>query len=229
VLGQLAAQAAAAGISAPRDAIENHLEVAYGTPAKGDMAGADTFEILSGYFKPYAAVRHVHYGAQAALELGNDAPLESIETIDLWTYEEAATYCGIRQPRTPLQAQFSLSFGLAAMLRWGDLDPSVYRSPSFEDPLTRALERKIVIHVEPAWTQRNVRAARVRLGLTPGHTVEREVSAVRGDPSLPWSESELRQKFLTYCRGSLSEERALSLAHHILEAPLQAAIFPERH
>ena len=61
MLGQMSAQAAAAGISAPANAIENHLQVVYQKPAPQGWQGSDDFEILSGYFKPYAAVRHVHH------------------------------------------------------------------------------------------------------------------------------------------------------------------------
>ena len=227
MLGRMAAQAAAAGISAPHDAVDEHLRVAYGAQAAAaSMAPVDTFEILSGYVKEYAAVRHVHYGARAALELRRSAPAESIRGIELWTYSEALTYCGIRAPATALQAQFSLSFGVAAMLRCGHLDPDVYASPLFTDPLMRALEKKVVVHVEPAWTPQHIRAARLRLELSDGHTVEHVITAVRGDASLPWTESDLTAKFARYCAGSLSAHRSAELARHILHAPPDAAVFP---
>lgn len=228
MLGQMAAHAAAAGISAPRNAIAVYLQVA--TPGQrgcGDTAGPDVFEIVSGYFKRFAAVRHVHYGAQAALDLRPGAPPEGIARINLWTYQEALTYCSIREPRTPLQAQFSLSFGVAAMLRWGHLDPAVYRSPDFDDPLLKSLERKVVIHVGSSPQSPEGRWARIQLVLTGGEIVEGTALAVRGDASLPWSEADLRDKFMAFCRGSLDVERAQFLADHILHAPLQATIFAE--
>ena len=61
MLGQMSAQAAAAGISAPANAIENHLQVVYQKPAPPAWQGTDDFEILSGYFKPYSVVPHSHY------------------------------------------------------------------------------------------------------------------------------------------------------------------------
>ena len=144
MLGQMAAQAAAAGNSAPANAIETHLQVAYQKPAPPGWEGSDDFEILSAYFKPYAAVRHVHYGAHAALALRAQFDLDMLEHIDLWVYQEALTYCGVRQPQTPLQAQFSLSFGVAAMLRWGQACRSIEprKRPSAQNPsdgLTKCL------------------------------------------------------------------------------------------
>jgi len=224
VLGRMAAQSAAVGITAPRDAVESYARVAYERASVTIDADVRSFEILSGYFKEYAAVRHVHYAARAAAELRTEALPEQIRSIDVWTYPEAVTYCGIRDPRTPLQAQFSLSFGVAAMLRWGRLDPVVYRTPQFEDPLVRSLESKVVIHRESDGTAH--RAARLRLVHSDGHTTETTASAVRGDASMPWSQGLLTDKFLTYCQGSLSPQRAGSLAEHLLRAPLSDNVFP---
>ncbi|MGD9619291.1 MAG: MmgE/PrpD family protein [Mycolicibacterium sp.] len=225
ILGQLAAQAAAAGISAPTDAIDGYLQVTSPqSPASGEIASPGTFEILSGYFKPFAAVRHVHYAAQAALRLRPPMP-EHIAAIHLWTYPEAITYCGIRRPDTPLQAQFSLSFGVAATLRWGRLDPQVYRSPSFDDALLQALERRVVIHADPAPPSAGHRWARLKLVMSDGSALEGTTSAVRGDSSMPWTEPDLTEKFVALCRGSLGADRARSLVDHILYAPLHAPVF----
>lgn len=225
LLGRMAAQSSAAGITAPADAVESYARVVYGRPDV-TMPDAAGFEILNGYFKAYAAVRHVHYAARAALELRADITPEDVVSIDVWTYPEAITYCGIRDPATPLQAQFSLSFGAAAMLRWGRLDPAVYRSPDFDDPVLRALERSVVIHGEAAWDGRRV--ARLRLVCADGRTVETSVSEVRGDVSMPWTEDTLTEKFLGYCVGILSPSRAESLAEHILRAPLGDSVFQSR-
>ena len=226
MLGQMAAQAAAAGISAPANAIENHLQVASQKPAPVGWEGADDFEILSAYFKPYAAVRHVHYGALAALGLRAQLDVGQLDRIDLWVYQEALTYCGVRQPQTPLQAQFSLSFGVAAMLRWGHLNSTVYASPAFEDAGVHQLEKKVTIHVHGEWTQQQWRRAQLQLTLVDGRVLENTCTAVMGDADMPWREPDLIDKFITNGQGSLSPARSLSLAQHILHAPAQAPIFP---
>ena len=226
MLGQMAAQAAAAGISAPANAIETHLQVASQKPAPAGWEGSDDFEILSAYFKPYAAVRHVHYGAQAALSLRAQLDLKKLDRIDLWVYQEALTYCGVRQPQTPLQAQFSLSFGVAAMLRWGHLNSTVYASPAFEDAWVHQLEKKVTIHVHGDWTQKQWRRAQLQLTLMDGRVLENTCQTVMGDADMPWSEAALTQKFIINCEGSLSPARSLSLADHVLHAPAQAPIFP---
>lgn len=223
VLGRIAAGSSAAGISAPRDAVETYARIAYGRTDVTMPSGTGTFEILSGYFKQYAAVRHVHYAAGCAAQVSEDLARERIEAIALRTYPEAVQYCGIRDPQTSLQAQFSLSFGIAAMLRWGRLDPAVYRDPAFGDPLLRRLERMVVI--EPETGPSGQRGARLRIE-SDTRAVETSVAAVRGDQSMPWTEAMLTDKFLTYCAGTLTSERAGVLSGHLLHAPLSDGVFP---
>lgn len=225
LLGRMAAQSAAAGISAPPDAVESYARVSYDRPAATPPRGAGDFEILSGYFKEFSAVRHVHYAAHAACSMKAETEPDRIESIELWTYPEAMQYCGIRAPRTPLQAQFSLSFGVAAMLRHGRLDPAVYRTPDFTDPVLRSLEQKVVIHAEPGWSDR--RSARLRLVGADGRVLEAVSSAVRGDESMPWSQAALTDKFVSYTEAGLGRQRAESLAAHVLTAPLRDNVFPQ--
>lgn len=223
MLGRMAAQSAAAGITAPPDAVEHYARVAYGRPAVTPPDAVNRFEIMSGYFKEYAAVRHVHYAARCALELRQQMAAADIGSIEVWTYPEAITYCGIRDPGSPLQAQFSLSFGIAAMLRWGRLDPSVYRSPDFGDGLLRSLERSVVLH--PEGDGSGGRSARLRLAHRDGRIAETVISAVRGDASMPWSAATLTEKFLTYSAGTLSPAEGQKVAGHLLDAPLSAGVF----
>lgn len=222
VLGRMAAQTAAAGITAPPDAVEAYLGVSSGRGV--EPVAAEGYQILSGYFKEYAAVRHVHYAARAALELRSEVAADDIETIQVWTYPEAIRYCAIRHPETQLQAQFSLSFGVAAMLRWGRLDPAVYRNPDFADPLLRDLERKVIVNSVPAWA--DTRAARVEVTGRSGQVADTTISVVRGDASLPWSEADLVGKFVDYSEPSLGPADAAALADRVLRAPLHARIFP---
>jgi hypothetical protein len=51
-------------------------------------------------------------------------------------------------------------------------------------------------------------------------------TAVMGDADMPWREPDLIDKFITNGQDSLSPARSLSLAQHILHAPVQAPIFP---
>lgn len=224
-LGQSAALAVASGVTAPVNAAEAYAQIGLGK----DALPFDTrqeFHILQAYFKPYAAVRHVHYGALAASHLRHAIDVQQIQSISLQVYEEATIYCGNRAPQTPLQAQFSLSFGLAAMLRWGRLDPWVYREPQFQDAALRQLESCIQVAVEPEWTQQQQRAARVRIACNDGSVHVHEVKAVPGDVDMPFTEDALLAKFMSYGEGSLNMAEAQGWAHQLLTGSLDSNPFP---
>ena len=224
-LGQSAALAVASGITAPAGSVAEYARVGLGkSPVAFD--DAPDFQLLKAYFKPYAAVRHVHYGALAAHALRAAVDLDTVDSVVLQIYEEATIYCGNRAPQTPLQAQFSLSFGLAAMLRWGRLDPWVYREPQFHDPALRALEAKVQVQLDVPWTQQGLRGARLLLVCQNGTRHEQTVTAVPGDAQMPFTEDALLDKFLAYCEGRMPADVTLHWARQLLTAPADAHPFP---
>lgn len=219
MLGQMAALSVASGISAPADGLQAYARVALGLASVG-WDDSDALHVMDAYFKPYAAVRHVHYGAAAASGLRAALGERLPRRIALQVYEEATIYCGNRAPRTALQAQFSLSFGLAAMLRWGRLDPWVYREPQFHDGRLREMESQVELSVHPHWTAARQRGAHLTLTLDDGTELQQEVTAVVGDPAMPMSEPALREKFLAYCAsGGQAQAAAHWLARVLGMAP----------
>jgi len=196
-LGVQAAQAVAAGLSMPHGAIDDFAALALREPGQWSPAGPWLF--LDSYWKPYAAVRHVHYGAQAAhtlrsqlnLTAGDTAP---IDALTLRVYPEALQYCPNRQPATVLAAQFSLSFGVAAMLRHGDLSPTEFRSPRFLDPEVRRLEHLIDLQADAEHYHDGERGAHLaaRIG-GQWHAVAQ--GPVAGDPHCPPDDEAITAKY----------------------------------
>ncbi len=192
-LGLLAAQSALAGFTAPTGALD-----ALGAAAP---AGPGAWLLLEGYFKPFAAVRHVHYAAAAGLRVRPEVfeKLKQINRIELQTYAEAMIYCGNRAPRNAIQAQFSLSYGLAHALVHGSLDPDAYGEESLNDPLVRDLERKVLLLEDEALTSSGRRGAHVKV-LVNSKKIEANTSRVEGDPGMPMSREALVEKFCRYAQ-----------------------------
>ncbi|HET7668937.1 MAG TPA: MmgE/PrpD family protein [Burkholderiales bacterium] len=184
-LGLYAAQAALAGIAAPSGAVGRFAELALDRSI--DLHDDGTYLLREGYLKAFAAVRHVHYGAEAALRL-RPRLTSRIEAIELTIYPEAVTYCGNRAPRTPIQAQFSLSYGIAAALRFGRLDADQYAPSALSDPELRRLEALVGITTDDG---KSGRVATLRID-----GLEERVTSVKGDPASPMGEDECRAKFL---------------------------------
>jgi 2-methylcitrate dehydratase PrpD len=197
-LGILAADAALAGIDAP---------ASFDT---ANLAPAGEWLILEGYLKAFAAVRHVHYGVAAALALRPCLNLESIRRIDLHIYKEALTYCANRAPARPIQAQFSLSYGLAHALVAGDLSPAAYTAQALTDPLTVSLEKKVRLIEDKALTGRG---ARLVIDRHPEHAV--------GELA-PMSREQVIEKFMRY--SGLPRAAALAFLDAPGERPFPALL-----
>ena len=215
-LGVLAATAAAAGVSAPSDALP-HYAGKFSAAGDEPAFAADRFLILDAYLKPHAAVRHVHFGAEAARLLRErlNGATESITAIHLRIYREAITYCGNRNPRQPIQAQFSLSFGLAAALVHGGIEADVYREETFNAPELRRLEALVQIEADEQLTAAGTRGATLIVEAA-GQRLEQQVGAIKGDPELPMTEDEVRAKFLRYASCCVEAECAKRFAEGIL-------------
>lgn len=217
LLGVLSSAAAQAGFAMPDGALEEGRHRVLRLTEAAQTAEPDQWTILDGYLKPFAGVRHTHYGVEAALRLRQrpEFSADNIQGVVLETYAEAARYCGNRAPRTAIQAQFSLSYAVAAALVLGDLGPEAYDDLGADGPIAR-LERLVEIRVDPGRTQRGA-----RLAIDVGATVLSErVESVAGDQERPMSEDEVVQKFTRFVSPVLGAEHTGAIATFLLRAGL---------
>lgn len=214
LLGMMSAAAAGAGFEMPRGALEEGRQRVLRTTSPLSPAPAGRWTILEGYLKPFAGVRHTHYGVEAALRLRRhpELSLEKISAIKLQTYPEAVQYCGNRAPRTAIQAQFSLSYAIAATLVQGDLGPEAYTDVGVPE-ITR-LEQSVVIAADPTRTRRS---ATVTIEVGDKNLTE-SVDEVAGDPATPMTRDQVVEKFHRYNDMSLGRQHAERLVAFFLDA-----------
>lgn len=225
--GIMRALAVEAGISTPPGAIEVYDRLALGGDPDGKtLAPAGEWLLLQGYLKPFAAVRHVHFGAQAAINWrrahGHEGTAD-IRTLGLAVYGEAITYCGNRAPSAPIQAQFSLSYGLAWALVHGDLTPEAYGEAGLADPEVRRLEALVRITEDKSLTTEGKRAARLVVGTSAGREITLS-GAVPGEPDLPLSAAEVEARFIRYTAPGIGLDQAGALAAALLGASLDQGL-----
>ena len=216
VFGAAAAAATRAGMGGPPGSMAEAASLSLGHAPAGITVEPGHCLLLDGYLKFYAAVKHVHYGALAASrwyaqrpEHGHDAA--DIDRITLTIYEEAQTYCGNRAPSSPIQAQFSLTYGLAWMLLHGDLTPAAYAAGSLADPAVRRLEALVEVHTRPG-PARNCDLV-VSVAGTPWHT---HVDSVPGEPGQQMGQDAVTAKFLTYTTPVIGPDHAARLVDRLL-------------
>jgi 2-methylcitrate dehydratase PrpD len=213
LLGMMAAAAAEAGFDMPHGGLEEGRRRILHATSGATPTPAGHWTILDGYLKPFAAVRHTHYGIEAALRLRRHPAftLAKIGAIKLQVYEEAVRYCGNRAPRTPIQAQFSLSYAIAAALVLGDLGPDAYAN--LDHPIVTDLERRIAIEADP---QRSTRGATLTLDVG-GAALSETVDAVAGDPAMPMTKEGAVAKFRRYTDPIVGPSHAAALVAFCLE------------
>ncbi len=214
-LGLSAALSAAAGIAGPRGAVQAAAQRLLQRPAHEAPPLHGETLIEHAYWKPFACVRHVHYGARAAQQLRAQLPVADIEELVLTVYPEAITYCGNRAPASAIAAQFSLSHGVAAMLVHGELGPAQFRSAALRDPEVMRLEALVRIVADPARYSDGRRGA--TLAARAGGRWHRvDVDAVEGDAGHPPTPAQRDAKFLQLCgadpRASATAQRMLTAA-----------------
>ncbi len=211
-LGTMAALSSQSGIRAPADALGCYADN-YSAATPEPLIPSGRRLLLESYFKPYAAVRHVHYGIEAARAARQqlEVDVSELSRIRLRIYQEAITYCGNRDPRTAIQAQFSLSYGVAAALRYGTVDPSIYRKDKFNEPVLRRLEKLVTIEADTTMTAAGQRGA--TLTLEAGYSeAEATVTHIKGDPEDPLIPEEIAAKFLRYAAPSIAADKAYHFA-----------------
>ena len=217
------ALAMSAGITAPRLAISEAAALTFDPEQAAALTPPGTWFVLEGYFKAFAAVRHVHYGAQAALDwrAASDTQTQSIMAIRLQTYPEAVTYCGNRAPATAIQAQFSLTYGLAHALARGSLGPEAYDPNALTNDEIRRLESLVVVEDTGQFT--TGRGAHLTI-TRDGEETSVEVERVDGDPDQPMAPADVIAKFERFAAPRLGASSATAFANRIVNAPLDQSL-----
>ena len=112
-------------------------------------------------------------------------------------------------PQTPQEAQFSMSFAVAAALRFGDIRLEHLTDAVVADKATVTLMDKVIMHTGPRWSDPAARAAapegaHVRIDLNSGQTLDGYRARPRGSAGEPLSDAEIDTKF-RHCATVLLE------------------------
>jgi len=218
LLGAMAAAAARAGMDAPADGLAEARRIALLHEATATRALSGEWLIEQAYIKPFAGVRHAHYAAAAALELRAvvDGRLDDVTALRLETYAEALRYAGNRAPARAIQAQFSLSWAVAAALMKGDLGPSAYTDAALADPALRRLEGLVELSEDTELTKAEQRGARLIVKLASGEALQASVGAIAGDPGLALDEAAVMAKCQRFAAPVIGDAAMARLAAVIL-------------
>ncbi len=177
--------------------------------------GLETFSTIAElYFKPFALCRVIHAPVEVAIGLRSLYGLrpEDIREVIVRTYDFAAQVPG--QTRTspesePTLCQFSLPYGVAAALMYGEVGLEQMMGKATRDPRIHDLAGKVQVIHDPEMDKLRpaLRPASVQVAFQDGRTVSGRVDFPKGDARNPLTEEELLAKFSNLSRNVVSEEK----------------------
>lgn len=205
--GVVAAQLAQAGFEADPTALDGrwgYFQVAGG--------GADA-EYLSGKLgnpwavvtpgvsiKPYpcGSLGHPSMDAMLDLVLEHDVRPEQIREVRLATNQMVLDPLRYNEPEDALQAKFSIPFALGILALERAAGIQQYTDATVQRPDVRAMMAKVRPYRDPAIEALgfDLIRSRVEIALTDGRVLTKDASISRGTPQRPFTDAELRAKFL---------------------------------
>jgi 2-methylcitrate dehydratase PrpD len=190
------------------------------TPNQDWIAGLGVqYEILNLYFKPYAACRWAQPAVAGALKLvgENRLSMEEVASIHVRTFAAAAELSRAH-PRDTEEAQYNLSFPVAAALVDGEVGPRQVLPPRLGDRSLLALADRISVEVEEDYEKAFPAKARAEVVIrtVDGRVFSSGTVEARWEPpdTLP-ADEELQDKFLRLAEPVLGGQRSQELVARI--------------
>jgi 2-methylcitrate dehydratase PrpD len=169
------------------------------------------WEILDNSTKLYAAchLTHATIDAARALRARVKPPAQAVEAVRCHVHPLVMKVANHVDPRTPLEAKFSVAFCAALALVHGEAGEEEFAGHRLGDEaLGRIMAR---VTPEPDATL-DVTAARMTVRLADGRVLEERVEAARGTPANPAGRDEVLAKFRRLAGGVLPTDRVARLS-----------------
>ncbi len=171
------------------------------------------WRIREQYFKAYPVCRWAQPAFEAALALkrSNDFGDTDIVSIGIESFREAiALGSQCRYPATTEDAQYSLTYPVAAALVHGRLGAPQVDADALRDPRILRLLDGMTLTEEPGFSRLfpAERWALVRITLRDGRSLVSEPARARGNPENPIQDDELRSKYRALAQPVLGPQRS---------------------
>jgi 2-methylcitrate dehydratase PrpD len=147
-------------------------------------------------FKPWPACRHTHPTIDAIVALRQHVKPEAIRRIVVETYRDAIAVCDNPDPRTPVEAKFSLQHASAVVLLRGKPRLEDFDMDGVRDPAVAALRHKVVLLEGRTYTAAYPAhfGAMVRIECSDGGNIQHAIPDAYGDPENPMPDAAIRDK-----------------------------------
>ncbi|MCH3949584.1 MAG: MmgE/PrpD family protein [Acidaminococcus sp.] len=229
--GMEAAFLAKAGMSGPEHILTAedgglfHCMTSSPEPDKVTAGLGNHWEITEVDTKPYPSCRSTHGSIDAASYIcqHNKVNSDEIEHVDVGTYLVGYKQCGCAEgslnPKTPVNAKFSIPYTVACAILRGRMTLEELTPSALRDPEIRNLVQKIKVHPADEFTQEypNHWGCRVKITLKTGKTLEHVVKDASGSVANPMSSAQMKDKAKGALRnaGYEKSEELIEVLQHI--------------
>ena len=169
------------------------------------------WELLENSTKFYAACHLTHATIDAGRAIRARIPLapDAIESVRCRVMPLTLKAADQRDPKTPLEAKFSVRFCAAMALLRGDAGEAEFTEASLADPAVARVMSRVTPEGDDSLT---IPAAHMTVRLADGRVIEERITAARGTPDNPGTRDELDAKFSRLAETVLPAPRVAQLA-----------------
>ena len=177
------------------------------------------YRIKELYYKPHACCRWAQPAVEALKELmdHHDISHQNVNKINIYTFKESASL-STRYPKNTEEAQYNLSFPVAAYLVFQQVGPEEVLNQLKHPEVLKAMD-KVEVHIRHDLDRKFPKKAlsMVEVKTNDGDSYQSSITQARGDYDLPLTKEEKQLKFQQLVVPHLGQTRCEELYYMIQE------------
>ncbi len=177
-------------------------------------------------FKPYPTCRFMQSTLDSVVLIVEEHDLDEndIETVEVFVTPFLAEAFSVYEPTSMIDAQFSMPYAIAGIIRRIVPSPAWYSEQSMSDPEMHSAMKKVRLvpdeEIERLRAERSILSPKVRIRTKDGGVFEKQEYCAKGHPDKPFSRKDFTGKF-TRCLETaglgLNAGRAIEMIDHLEE------------
>lgn len=181
---------------------------------------AEPYKIIETSIKNYASCTHTHTAIDSILKIKDTFKIDpnNIKEINIYTYQDAKRIAGNMNPKSSIEAKFSIPYCVAAALLYNQVGLDEFLEDKISNPQISELILKtnILIDEECNRLRPSRWPSRVEVVTYDDNKIKEGSDYPKGSPENPLSQKELENRFIQFSNRAFSEDKSRKLMEIIL-------------
>jgi len=145
--------------------------------------------------------------------------LDQINKVKVYTYNNAKRIAGFKNPKSSIEAKFSLHYCVAIAIYYGKVGLEKFAPEKINNPEIKKIIEKVEISVKDELTKLHPEKwpARVEIYTKDNRIYKEGFDYPKGAPENPLSYEELQQRFINFSTPTIGPSKANNLMEKILK------------